>query len=209
VAKSIEQPLNARSRRSRAALLDATRGLIEEHGFDGLTMAAIAERAGVSRRAVYLHFATRAELVTALYRRLAETEDIAASLQKVWDSPGPVAALGEWARHIARIHPRILPVMQAVERARHLDPDAQQLWQAGEQGWQAGSRRLADWLEREGQLASPWTAGTASDMLWSLMSIDLLERLLHGRRWAPEQLGDHLAILLTATLARDPAPSAQ
>jgi AcrR family transcriptional regulator len=198
MATTIGQPQNARSRRSRAALLDATRALIEERGFDGLTMAAIAERAGVTRRAAYLHFATRAELVTALYRRLAETEDIASSLQKVWDSPGSVAALGEWARHIARIHPKILPVMQAVERARHTDPDAEQLWQTGQRGWLAGSRRLADWLALEHQLAPPWTPTTAADMLWSLMSIDLLDRLLRDRRWSPKRAGDHLAALLTA-----------
>lgn len=67
MAKTISAPQNARSRRSRAALLDATRELITEGGFDALTMAAAADRAGVSRRAVYLHFATRAELVTALF----------------------------------------------------------------------------------------------------------------------------------------------
>src|SRR6266516_4545079 len=72
VTRMIAQPQNARSRRSRAGLLDATRELITEGGFDTLTMAAVAERAGVSRRAVYLHFRTRAELVTALFGRLGE-----------------------------------------------------------------------------------------------------------------------------------------
>src|SRR5262249_61815282 len=93
-------------------------------GFDARTMAAAAERAGISRRAAYLHFTTRAELVTALFSRLGETEDIAASLQRVWDSPDAVSALGEWARHLARVHPRILPVMLAAERARNSDPEA-------------------------------------------------------------------------------------
>ncbi len=95
MARTIDQPRNARSRRSRAALLDATRELITEGGFDALTMAAVAERAAVSRRSVYLHFTTRAGLVTALFGRLAQTEDIGASLQRVWDSPDAVTALGE------------------------------------------------------------------------------------------------------------------
>ena len=116
MTKTIDRPQNARSRRSRAALLDATRELITEDGFDALTMAAVADRAGVSRRAVYLHFTTRAELVTALFSRLGETEDIGASLQRVWDSPDAVTALAEWGRHLARTHPKILPVMQAAER---------------------------------------------------------------------------------------------
>ena len=201
MTKTIGEPQNARSRRSRAALLDATRELISEGGFDTLTMAAVAERAGVSRRSVYLHFATRAELVTALFSRLGETEDIGASLQRVWDSPDPVTALAEWGRHLARIHPKILPVMQAAERARHVDADAADLWQTAQDRWLLGARRLAAWLAQEERLARPWTATTAADMIWSLMSPDLLDRLLSGRRWSPRRTGDHLAALLTATFA--------
>jgi AcrR family transcriptional regulator len=201
VTKTISAPQNARSRRSRAALLDATRELITEGGFDALTMAAAADRAGVSRRAVYLHFATRAELVTALFSRLGETEDIGASLQRVWDSPDAVTALAEWGRHLGRTHPKILPIMLAAERARHVDPDAASLWQAGQHRWLTGARRLTDWLAREGRLAPPWTPATAADMIWSLMSPDLLTRLLHQRRWSPRRIGDHLAVLLTATFA--------
>jgi AcrR family transcriptional regulator len=37
-------------------------------------MAAVADRAGVSRRAVYLHYASRAELVTALFDYVSEQE---------------------------------------------------------------------------------------------------------------------------------------
>jgi len=203
VIRTISEPQNARSRRSRAGLLDATRELITEDGFDALTMAAVAERAGVSRRAVYLHFRTRAELVTALFGRLGETEGIGASLQRVWDSPDAAAALAEWGHHLARTHPKMLPVMLAAERARHADPDAAALWQQGQQRWLAGARRLADWLARENRLAGPWTVATAADMIWSLMSPDLLNRLLHERHWSPKRIGDHLALMLTSTFARD------
>ena len=204
MTKAISAPQNARSRRSRAALLDATRELITEGGFDALTMAEVADRAGVSRRAVYLHFATRAELVSALFSRLGETEDVGASLQRVWGSPDAVAALAEWGRHLARTHSKLLPVMLAAERARHADPDAAALWQAGQDRWLAGARRLADWLAREERLAPPWTPATAADMIWSLMSPDLLNRLLRERRWPARRIGDHLAALLTATFATHP-----
>jgi AcrR family transcriptional regulator len=45
-------PTNARARRTRTALLAAARAVLLEHGFPHLTMAAVAERAGVTRRAV-------------------------------------------------------------------------------------------------------------------------------------------------------------
>lgn len=198
----IEQPRNARSRRTVAALLTATRELIDETGFEALTMAAVAERAGVSRRAIYLHFATRTELVMALYRSLGETENLAESLQSVWDSADGVRALAEWARHIGRSHPRILATLRAVEHARHTDPDAAELWQTTMNNWRKGCRRLITWLSADGRLAPHWPIDAATDLLWSLMSLDLLERLVVDRRWSPRRFADHYGALLHSTFVR-------
>lgn len=199
--KIIEEPQNARSRRTAAALLRAARELIEQDGFAALTMAAVAERAGVSRRAVYLHFATRTELLAALYHSLGETDDLARSLQAVWDCPDAVTALTEWAEHIARSHPRILGVLRAIERARTGDPDAAELWQTAQGNWLKGCRRLMRWLADDGRLAPQWTADTAADMMWALMSIDVLDRLLNQRRWSHRRVAEHLATLFQVTFA--------
>lgn len=201
--RTIEEPQNARSRRTSAALLEATRELIEQHGFEALTMSAVADRAGVTRRAAYLHFSTRTELVTALYRRLGSTEELATSLQAVWDSPNAVSALEEWAHHIARSHPRILTILRAVERAHHTDADAATLWDTTLQNWRKGSRRLAEWLASEECLAPPWSVPAAADMLWALMSLDLLERLVLDRQWSRKRLGEHLTALLMHTFVSD------
>jgi AcrR family transcriptional regulator len=197
--KIIEEPQNARSRRTAAALLRAAREVIEQDGFAALTMAAVAERAGVSRRAVYLHFTTRTELLAALYRSLGETDDLASSLQAVWDCPDAVAALTEWAEHIARSHPRILGILRAVERARYGDPDATELWQTAQANWLKGCRQLMRRLADDGRLAPRWTPDTAADMMWALMSIDVLDRLLNERRWSRRRVAEHLAALFQLT----------
>lgn len=196
--KTIAEPRNARSRRTGAALISAARQLIEQDGFAALTMAAVAERAGVSRRAVYLHFATRTDLLAALYRSLGETEDLASSLQAVWDCPDAVAALSEWADHIARSHPRILGVLRAVERAGYGDPDAADLWRIAQGNWLKGSQRLMAWLADDGDLAPRWTPKTAADMMWALMSIDVLDRLINERHWSHRRVAEHLAALFQA-----------
>jgi hypothetical protein len=95
----------------------------------------------------------------------------------VWDCPDAVAALTEWAEHIARSHPRILGVLRAVERARYGDPDAADLWQTAQGNWLKGCRRLMRWLADDGRLAPRWTADTAADMMWALMSLDVLDRV--------------------------------
>lgn len=202
MTSTIGEPRNARSRRTRDALLGAARSLIEDDGFETMTLAAVADRAGVSRRALYLHFPSRSDLLTALYRYLGETEDLAASRAKVWDREDAVGALDEWAHHIARSHPRILTINRVIERARHTDPDAAELWQFTMRNWLKSCRRLANWLDEEGTLAPPWTPSTAADMLWSLMSWDLTERLIVDRRWSRKSYGSRYASMLRATFVR-------
>jgi AcrR family transcriptional regulator len=202
----IIEPKNARSRRTRAALLRAARELIENTGFEAVTMAAVAERAGVSHRALYLHFGSRSQLLTALYQDLADTEELAASLKRVWAAPDAVSALTEWAEHIARSHPRILAVNRAIERARSTDTDAEELWSLTMRNWLSSCRRLSRWLEADARLSPAWTVDTAADMLWSLMSWDVTERLVVSRSWSRARFGRQLAVMLTATFV---APDAE
>jgi AcrR family transcriptional regulator len=201
----ITDPENARSRRTRAALLAAARGLIEEHGFEALTMAAVAERSGVSRRAVYLHYASRADLVTALFDYVSREEGLAASIRPVWAAPDAVTALNEWARHLARYHPRILAVDLAAERVRQVDPDAAAHRQIVINDQRSACRKLAGWLEDEQRLASSWTAQTAADMLWALMSSGLTKSLLMDCGWPAKKYGEYLAVLLRSTFLSGPS----
>lgn len=199
------EPLNARSRRTCAALLSAARSVIEGEGFEALTMAEVAKRAGVSRRAVYLHFSSRADLLAALLRHLGEAEELGESLQRVWDAPDAVSAVDEWARHLARAHPRILPIARAVEHERRTDPDAAAMREEIMGRWSMGSRRLITWLADEGRLASAWTVDAAADMMWALMSWDVLEGLLVDKGWSRERYADHMALLFRSTFVRPAA----
>ncbi|GAA0252735.1 hypothetical protein GCM10009527_056130 [Actinomadura nitritigenes] len=199
MARSIEEPRNARSRRSRAALLRAARELVEEHGMAATTMAAVAERAGVSRRAVYLHFASRAELISELFDYVSEVEDIEGRFAPVSDAPDAVAALERFAHRHAAFLPRILAVSRAVEREAGDDPDAARHWAAAMSWRYATNRALIARLDAEGVLAPGWTVDTATDMLLALVSNGVGETLLADRGWTPEQMGDRMARLLHST----------
>lgn len=52
----------------REQLLDAARELIRSEGADSLTLARIADRAGVTKPLVYQHFGTKAAVLAELYR---------------------------------------------------------------------------------------------------------------------------------------------
>ena len=199
---SIPVPVNARSQRTRANLLTAALDLLREGGPEALTMTTVADAAGVTRRAAYLHFPDRGDLLVALFDHVNQIEDLAGSVRPVWEASDAVTALQEWARHIARFHPRILPVASAINRVRRIDADAAAHWQVVMRDQHGACRRLTDWLHGEGQLAPPWTPATAADMLWALMSFDVLEELTLDCGWSTRRYGEYLAAVFQATFVR-------
>jgi AcrR family transcriptional regulator len=201
----IEYPTNVRSRRTRAALLTSARRILERDGFEALTMTRVAEESEVTRRTAYLHFGSRSELVGALFDYVAEAEGLGRSLQHVWDASDSVTALGEWAAHLARYHPRVLAVDRAVARVWRADPDAAAHRKTVVQAKLASCRRLARWLDAEGKLAPDWSVQSAADMLFALISSDMIEALIADRRWSRRRLAEHLALLFRSTFVRDPA----
>ena len=203
MGSTIDQPRNARSRRTEQALLDAARALLEEHGFEAMTMAAVADRAGVTRRSVYLHFASRAALLEALFEYVKEAEGFAVSVAPVWSAPDAVAALNEWAAHIGRFTPRILPIARAIEQVRRDDSDAASHRRLVTQGRRGDCRRLISWLADEGRLASLWTIDDATDMLLALISVHLVETLLVDCRWSRRRFVGHFTALLHTTFVAD------
>lgn len=200
--KTIDDPQNARSRRTAESLMVATRSLLEECGLEYLTMAAVAERACVTRRAVYLHFGSLNGLLVALFHYVNKVEDLDKSTQPVWTAPDPVTALTEWARHLARFHPRVMAVARAIERVRATSADAAKHWEIAMRDQRDACTRLIQWLADEDQLAPPWTVDAATDMLWALMSFDMLEALTADRRWSRGRYAEHLALLFRSTFVR-------
>jgi AcrR family transcriptional regulator len=199
---TISEPTNARSRRTRVALLAAAHAILKEDGFEALTMTEVARRAGVSRRAVYMHFPTRTDLVGAIYEYVANVEGLAESVANVWAAPDSVAALDRWAEHLARYHPRLLEVDRAMQRVWHDDPDAASHRRTVVAAKLANARRLAQWLADENRLADSWTAESAADMILALISSDLVEALVIDRRWSRKRLAEHLKVLFRATFVR-------
>lgn len=200
---AIEDPANARSRRTRARLLTATRAIIEDAGFESLTMTEVARRAGVTRRAVYLHFPTRTDLVNALFDHVAAAEQLEDSTRSVWEAADGAAALDEWARHLARYHPRLIPLARAIDQVYRTDPDADRHRERVVQAQRSNCERLVSRLEAEGRLAPPWSAETATDMLWALISTDVIEKLIVERGWSPERFAEHYGALLRTTFVRE------
>jgi AcrR family transcriptional regulator len=175
------------------------RALLEEGGFEALSMATVAERAGVSRRAVYLHFASRTDLVTSLFDYVAEQEGLTDSLHAVWRAPDALATLDEWARHLARYAPRLFAVDREIARVWRQDPDAARHRDRAMKSQRQNAHMMAERLHDEGRLAPQWTVETAADMIWALMTSEVVERLIVTRRWSRKRFADHYSAMLRRT----------
>lgn len=193
------EPRNARSRRTRAALLESARGIVEERGLAALTMGAVAERAGVTRRTVYLRFTSRTQLLTALFDHVNEQEGLTTSLRPVHDAPDAASALTAWAAHVARFHPRIKRFARAIQSMQETDADAAEHWRLVQADWSRLCRELAQRTDDEGALADGWTVETMADLLQALMSFDVQDSLLGLHGWSADAYAAALARMARAT----------
>lgn len=194
------EPLNARSRRTRGAILTAVRQVLEDDGFESLTMAEVASRSGISRRALYLHFASRADLVAALAGEMRSDEAIADSLDAVFSAPSPEAAIEAWGRHVAEHGRRLLPVDRAIALVSIGDPIAQDRYEAEQARRLEHCRRLAARLADDGVLGSEWTEAAAADLIYALSGADAIERLMVERGWSEATFAERQARTLRGAL---------
>lgn len=86
----VEAPREAPSTRDR--ILDAALDLFTEKGFDGTSLREIAEQLGVTKAALYYHFASKDDILMALHMRLHEFGREA--LEQMTDEPVPIAQWG-------------------------------------------------------------------------------------------------------------------
>ncbi|MDR7301968.1 TetR/AcrR family transcriptional regulator [Haloactinomyces albus] len=203
-------PCNARSRRTRAALLAATQSLLDEVGVEATTMSAIAERANVTRRTTYLHFHSRAELITTLFDQMRVAEGGPPAVHAVWQAPDATTALAEWTRRMAHYHSRLIALIRAMEQVRSLGTDAAHDADSVAAPQRIACDRLALRLDDEDVLAPPWTVQNTADFLWSLASARLFEALTIDRGWSRDRYAQLLSALLRSAFVSGettPAPS--
>jgi AcrR family transcriptional regulator len=104
--------------RSRKKIIKATLAVIESAGFDGVSIAAVAETAGVSRQTVYSNFGSREELVSQalselMIEMLGDVSARAASAQSPFEYVMELIVAG---RNEVRSHPvlgRLLEVARS------------------------------------------------------------------------------------------------
>ena len=171
---------------SRTRILDAAWALVREQGATApVTMAGVAEAAGVSRQLVYIRFTSRAGLLTAMARDHDRRSGFAARVAAAHELPpaeGLEQLVHEWLAYV----PEILPVARALEAASITGEDGAEAWRDRMDDLHDQFALAVGRLAAEGLLAPGWTTESATDWAWARAHLTGWQHLVRERGWAAE-----------------------
>lgn len=151
----------------RRALLQAALRTIQKQGFAALTLRAVGDELGVSRSALYRHFADKSALLTAVAAEGFRT--LRLDLLAAWEQAGKgnagLEAMGEAYVRFAIAHPWHYRVMFG--GGFELDADDAELMAEGEGAFRALVDALIEQQARG--LARPDDAQTQANFVWALV----------------------------------------
>jgi AcrR family transcriptional regulator len=190
---------------TRDRILDAAREITEEQGA-APAMAALARAVGISRQALYFHFADRTQLLLALVAHAAEQEQLETGMAAVSQAPDAVAAIRAWASLQARRRPSLAPAARALADNRHADPSAAAAWAQRADDRMRTATSIIERLREEGRLDPSWTTAEAAALLWELNSFHVWDDLVNTAQIAP---GRYVEIITAVALSALAAPIRQ
>lgn len=188
---------------TRARILDVTVRMLEAHRGRGVRMADIAKRAGVSRQAVYLHFASRAELLDATTKFLDKRLDLDRRLAPSRAARSGAERLACYVTFWGNYLPEIYGVAKALLLVQDTDEAAASAWKDRMSAMREGCRAVIDALHSEGNLATEWTPDDATDLLWSMLSVPNWENLTAACGWSNQDYVDRMKKMAARTLLKD------
>ncbi|HUU72118.1 MAG TPA: TetR/AcrR family transcriptional regulator [Burkholderiales bacterium] len=179
--------MSSENSETRKRILEATVRMLEERGGRGVRMGDIAEAAGISRQAVYLHFTSRTELLVAATRYLDEVLDVDRRLAPSRAATSGIDRLALFIECWGNYIPEIYGVAKALLVAQATDEAAAAAWQDRMLAMRDGCRAAIQALHSEGRLAPDWSPAKATDALWTMLLVPNWENLTVECGWSTKQ----------------------
>lgn len=187
---------------TRDLILDAAVRLFAAEG-GAVRLEDVAEEAGVSRQAVYLHFGSRTGLLVAMAQHMDSTGALPGLLARVFEASTATEALNAAAALHAEYHPLVYQVARVFMVGRYEDEALRAGWDERMESRRNLYHTVVERLEDEGHLASAWDIETATDLLLALTSWQVWEQLVIDRGWSADDYLDHIRTVIRHTLVVD------
>ena len=188
---------------TRRRILDATWELIEEQG-SSVKLADAADRAGVSRQAVYLHFGDRSGLLVALVDYIDKSFGSVKLREHVFGAPTGVESLRRWVETMSWYNAKIDRVTQVMESGQYQDEALAAAWRNRmDRRQDLLRRRVTERIESEGRLAEGWSVDVAAALIYVVTMPGPWRELNGELEWTPEHYSQHVWRLLKRSLLTD------
>jgi AcrR family transcriptional regulator len=194
------------ARARRRAVVVAAEALFERDGFRSTTIAAVAERAGVSAESIYKGFGTKAALAKAVFDLVIAGDD---EPVPVWRRSEADAIRAEpdirrkimlYSRGLAARQQRSAKVQILIRDGGHTDQTLTVLWQQLLAERLTGMTMLGRHLIESGQLREGIELDEVRDVLWTYTAVELYELLVVERGWPLDRYADWIGQAIAAAL---------
>jgi len=190
------------ARDTRSRVLDSAMQLFTDNGYGGTPVAAIASRAGVSDRMIYLAFGSKRGILFALLEHMAPVPRETYEAELTAATADPHRQLKLAVDFIVDYYAGAAPFLSILRAAAATEPDIEGAISQGEAFRRAAQEPLIrDWSQ-DGSLAPGMTAAEAADILWTMTSPDVYLKFTSIPGWPPERCRDWLLRVLRAQLLR-------
>ena len=174
------------SEQTKTRILETTWKVLEKR-IDKNRMSDIATAVGISRQALYLHYPTRAELLIATTKHIDKVKKVNQRLELSRAAGSGIERLHffikAWGGYIPEIH----GISVAVRNMRENDKAAAEAWDERMQAVRHGCQAAVRAIEKDGKLKSDLSEQVATDILWTLLTVENWERLVLDCTWSQSE----------------------
>lgn len=196
----------ARTRRTRAAVVEAARALFAERGYASTTVEAISEASDTPQATVYRLFGSKIGILKAVIdvSIVGDDEPVAMAdrphVQALIGDPDPRQQLTRFAALLRGVMTRTAIVHRLLADAARADGEAGALLAEIAHQRQEGQRRVARALARSGGLRPGLRERDAADIIHALASPEVYGLLVLDRGWTPARYEQWVASTLSDQL---------
>jgi AcrR family transcriptional regulator len=205
-------PRQARTRRTRAAVIEAARSLFLERGYAATTIEAISEASDTPQATVYRLFSSKLGILKALLDvsiagdddtvEMADRPQVRALLSEA----APQAQLAGFARLLRDLMARTAPVHRILADAARSDEQAASLLAEIARQRQQGQHQIARSLALSQGLRPGLRERDAADIIHALGSPEVYGLLVLDRGWSGQRYETWLTSTLIDQLTAPAAP---
>ena len=181
---------------TRERIAEAAQRLLMTKGYAGMTVDALAKKAGVAPQTVYAVFGSKRGVLSELLDRGTVGPEYHELVAMAVQTPQPGPRLRYAARIARHTHAGQTATQDLLRGAGVVAPELSTLERDRESRRYDAQQPLIDYLAEHAYLRRDVPVAAARDILWTLTGRDIYRMLVSERGWSPEQyeswLGDQL-----------------